>query len=99
MSVRKYIVFSNDKEAYLYLCSNHTCTAKDIHKRSTDIVKDVLSKDFNIAPRQSQSMSILADLRSRKNWDKVEKNAREVANVKVLSNEKVKQKKATTQWC
>ena len=39
-------------------------------------------------------MSILADLRSRKNWNEVEKNARKVANVKALSNKKVKQKKA-----
>ena len=40
-------------------------------------------------------MSILADLRSRKNWNEVEKNARKVANVNALSNEKVKQKKAS----
>ena len=93
-SAQKYIVFSNDKEAYVYHCGNHTCTAKDIHKRSTDIVKDVLSKDCNITLRQIQPMNILADLRSRKNWNKVEKNARNVANVKAFSNENVKQKKA-----
>ena len=91
---RKYIAFSNDKEAYVYRCGNHTCTAKDIHKRFTDIVKDVLSKDSNITPQQIQSMNILADLRSRKNWNEVEKNARNVAKIKALSNEKVKQKKA-----
>ena len=91
---RKYIAFSNDKEAYVYRCGNHTCTAKDIHKRSTDIVKDVLSKDSNITPQQIQSMNILADSRSRKNWNEVEKNARNVAKIKALSNEKVKQKKA-----
>ena len=93
-SARKYIVFSNDTELYVYHCGNHTCTAKDIHKRSTDIVKDVLSKDCYITSRQIQSLSITADLRSHKNWNEVEKNARKVANVKALSNERVKQKKA-----
>ena len=51
-SAWKYIAFSNDREAYMYHCGNHTIFihiyAKDIHKRSTDIVKDVLSKDCNI---------------------------------------------------
>ena len=95
-SAQKYIAFSNDKEAYVYVyhCGNRTCTAKYIHKRSFDIVKDVLSKDCNITPPQIQSMNILADLRSRKNWNKVEKNAHNVANVKAFSNENVKQKKA-----
>ena len=92
--VRKYIAFSNDKEAYVDHCGNHTCTAKDIHKGSADTVKDVLSKDCNITPRQIQSMIILADLKPRKNWNEVENNARKVANIKALSNEKVKQKKA-----
>ena len=44
-------------------------------------------------------MSITAEkvitLRSRKNWNEVEKNVRKVANVKALSNERVKQKKAS----
>ena len=40
-----------------------------------------------------QSTSIITDLRSHKNWQEVEKNAKKVDNVKALSNEKVKQKK------
>ena len=88
-----YIAFSNHKGAYVYQCGNHTCTAKDIHKRSADTVKDVLSKDCNITPRQIQSMTILADLRSRKNWNEVKKNSRKVANVKALSNKMVTQKR------
>ena len=96
-----YIAFSNHKEAYVYHCGNHTRTAKDIHKRSADTVKDVLSKNCNITPRQIQSMTILADLRSHKNWNEVKKNSRKVANVKTLSNKMVKQKRRffTTQWC
>ena len=77
---------------HVCITGNHTFTAKDIHKRS-DIVKDVLCKDCDVAPSQIQSMSILADLRSSKNWNEVEKNAWKVANVKALSNKKVKQKK------
>ena len=73
---RKYIAFSNDKEAYVYHSGYHTCTTKDIHKRSADTVKDVLSKNCNITPRQIQSMTILADLRSRKNWNEVKMNSR-----------------------
>ena len=99
-SAQKYIAFSNDKEVYVYHCGNHTCTTKDIHKRSIDIVKDVLSKDCNIKPGQIQSMSILADLMSPKNRNEVEKNARKVANVKALPNEKGQAKEGfTTQWC
>ena len=64
---RKYIAFSNDKEAYVYHCGNHTCTAKDFHKKSADTVKDILSNDCNITPWQIQSISILADLKPRKN--------------------------------
>ena len=56
-------------------------------------MKDVLSKDCNITPRQIQSMTILADLRSRKNWNEVKMNSRKVANVKALSNKMVKQKR------
>ena len=78
---------------HVCITGNHTFTAKDIHKRSPDIVKDVLCKDCDVAPSQIQSMSILADLRSSKNWNEVEKNAWKVANVKALSNKKVKQKK------
>ena len=40
-SARKYIAFSNDTESYVYHCGNYTCTAEDIHKRSTVIARDV----------------------------------------------------------
>ena len=81
---RKYIAFSNDKEAYVYHCDSHTCTAKDIHKRSTDTVKDVLSKGCNITLRQIQSMRILADLRSLKNWNEAKKECSESCKCKSI---------------
>ena len=81
---RKYIAFSNDKESYVYHCGNHTCTAKDIHKRSADTVKDVFSKDCKITLRQIQSMTILADLRSRKNWNESGKECPESCKCKSI---------------
>ena len=90
---RKYTAFSNDKEATVYHCGLHNCAAKEISKRSSDIARNAITKDYSTTPRVIQSTSIIADLLSRKNWQEVEKNAKKVENVKALSNEKVKQKK------
>ena len=85
--------FTNDKEATVSHCGQHNCAAKEISKRSTDIVRNAITKECSTTPRVIQSTSIITDLRSHKNWQEVEKNAKKVDNVKALSNEKVKQKK------
>ena len=79
---RKYVAYSSD----------HTCSPRDIHKRTLDVVKSALSVSSAIKPSQIQSMAILSDLKSRKDWKVVEKTAKKVASVKTISNEKTKQK-------
>ena len=56
-------------------------------------MRNAITTDCSTTPRAIQSTSIIADLRSRKNWQEVEKNAKKVGKVKASSNEKVKQKK------
>ena len=90
---RKYTAFSNNKEATVYNCGQHNSAEKEISKRSSDIVKNAITRDCSTTPRATQSTSIIMDLRSRKNWQEVEKNIKKVGNVKALSNEKIKQKK------
>ncbi|XP_066927735.1 uncharacterized protein [Clytia hemisphaerica] len=92
-SARKYTAFRSDSEAYVYHIGLHTCYAKQQHNRPASIVQEAVQRDANVRPRQIQTMSILSDLRARKNWSEVESNARKVLNVKNLSNEKIKQKK------
>ena len=82
VSPRKYTTFSNDKEATAYHCGQHNYAAKEISKRSSDIVRNAITRDCSSTPGAIQSTSIIADLRSRKNWQEVEKNAKKVGNVK-----------------
>lgn len=65
---RKYAGFSNNKEATFYHCGQHNCAAKEISKRSSYIVRNAITRDCSTTLRAIQSMSIIADLRSCKNW-------------------------------
>ena len=56
-------------------------------------MRNAITRDRSTTPQAIQSTSIIAHLRSRKNWQEVEKNVKKVGNVKALPNEKVKQKK------
>ena len=82
VSPRKYTTFSNDKKATAYPCGQHNYAAKEISKHSSDIVRNAITRDCSSTPGAIQSTSIIADLRSRKNWQEVEKNAKKVGNVK-----------------
>ena len=88
----KYVAYSSDKMATIYHIGDHTCFPRDIHKRLPDVVKSALSVSSAIKPSEIQSMAILSDLKSRKDWKVVEKTAKKVASVKTISNEKTKQK-------
>ena len=56
-------------------------------------MRKTITRDCSSIPPAIQSTNITANLRSRKNWQEVEKNNKKVGNEKSLSNEKVKQKK------
>ena len=86
------MAYSSDKMATIYHIGDHTCSPRDIHKRTPDVVKSALSVSSAIKPSEIQSMAILSDLKSRKDWKVVEKTAKKVASVKTISNEKTKQK-------
>ena len=86
----KSTAFNNNKEATVYHCGHHYCVAKEISKRSSHIVRNTSTRGFSTAPQTIQSTRIIADLRSRKNWQKVEKSAKRTGNVIALSKEYVK---------
>ena len=88
----KYVAYSSDKMATIYHIGDHTCFPRDIHKRLPDVVKSALSVSSAIKPSEIESMAILSELKSRKNWKVVEKTAKKVASFKTISNEKTKQK-------
>ena len=89
----KATAFNNYKEATVYHCGHHYCVAKEISKCSRHIVRNTSTRDWSTAPQTIQSTRIIADLRSRKNWQKVEKSAKRTENVSALSKENVKRKK------
>ena len=73
---RKYVAYCSDKMASICHIGDHTCFPKDIHKRTPDVVKSALSVSSAIKPSEIQSMAILSDLKSRKDWKVVEKTAK-----------------------
>ena len=90
---RKYTAFNNYKEATVYHCGQYYRAAKEILERSSYIVRNTNTRDCSTAPQTIQSTHIIADLRSRKNWQEVEKSAKKTGNVNALSSEKIKRKK------
>ena len=59
---------------------------------TTLVVKSALSVSSTIKPSEIQSMAILSDLETCKDWKVVEKTTKKVASFKTISNEKMKQK-------
>ena len=83
----------------IYHIGGHTCFLRDIHKRMPDVVKSALSVSSAIKPSEIQSMAILSNLKSCKDWKVVEKTAKKVASAKIISNEKAKaEKQEPTKW-
>ena len=41
---REYVVYSSDKVATIYHVGNHTCSPRDTHKRTPDVVKSKVVK-------------------------------------------------------
>ena len=70
------MAYCSDKMASICHIGDHTCFPKDIHKRTPDVVKSALSVSSAIKPSEIQSMAILSDLKSRKDWKVVEKTAK-----------------------
>ena len=52
-----------------------------------------ISSNMGTKPSQIQSNVIISDLRNRKSWDQVGKTIKKVSSTKLISNDKVRQKK------
>ena len=62
---------------------NHTCAVKrPAHSGSKEDIKEYLRKNPTAKPSQVQSAYILSTVRNREEWDKVDKQARELLNTK-----------------
>ena len=87
---RKYVVFQGYK-AHIFHAGIHSCTAKKLTQRPSDVVQGVLSTDPNMKPSAMQSSVILKAIRERRPWKGVMSITDVVCNAKDISNEKIKQ--------
>ena len=86
------MAYSNGKVETINHIGDHSYSPRDIHNRTPDVVKSALSVNSAIKSSEIQSIAILSDLKSRKDWKVVEKTVKKVASVKTVLNEKTKQK-------
>ena len=90
---RKYTALKNARKAHVYHYGEHTCQAKALATRPTDLVSRSIAVDPSIKPSSIQGNAVLMELRKRKPWSEVENMAKKVVSKKAISNEKLKQKK------
>ena len=72
-ATKKYCTFLGENKAHVYHYGIHICTAKNLYKRSSDLVKQAISADCGVKPCEIQSMLILSDLGTRNKWDDAKK--------------------------
>ena len=89
---RKYVVFQGYK-AHIFHAGIHSCTAKKLTQRPSDVVQGVLSTDPNMKPSAIKSSVILKATRESRPWKEVMSITDVVCNTKDISNEKIKQNK------
>ena len=87
---RKYTAF-NRNAAHNFYVGLHTCVSKDVCKRPSEIVNKALSIDPN--PSNIQSSAVITALRKRNSWSEVKNIIAKVINRKIISNEKIRQRK------
>ena len=66
-------MYDAENKAFIYHIGTHSCSAKEENISSTEIVKKAVGNNSTVKPTEIQTMTILSDLRSRKNWNEVEK--------------------------
>ena len=85
---RRYIVIKGS-HVQVFHYGNHTCAVKrPAHSGTKEDIKEYLRKNPSAKPSQVQSAYILSMVRNREDWDKVDKQARELLNTKWISNRK-----------
>jgi hypothetical protein len=89
---RKYIA-TRELSAHIYHFGKHSCQAKVVVKRQSDLVSQALNANPNVKPSVIQSSAILSAMRSRSSFSDVRTIVSKVADKKSISNEKIKQKK------
>ena len=87
---RKYVAFQGYK-AHIFHAGIHSCTAKKLTQRPSDVVQGVLSTDPYMKPSAIQSSVILKATRESRPWKEVMSITDVVCNTKDISNEKIKQ--------
>ena len=89
---RKYVAFQAYR-AHIFYAGIHSCTAKKLTQRPSDVVQGALTTDPDMKPSAIQSSVILKAIRERKPWKEVMSITDMICNTKDISNEKNKQKK------
>ena len=69
-----------------------TLVLQEISTKEYSVVKSALSVNSVIKPSEIQSMAILSDLKSWKDWKMVKKTSIKVTSVRTIQNQKTKQK-------
>ena len=86
--VRKYAAFKRNT------AGSHTRAPKDICNRPSEIVSKPLSIDPSLKLTTIQSSSVLTALRECKSLSEITEIREKVPNIKIISNDKIKQTKA-----
>ena len=92
-TARKYIA-TNGNTAHIYHYGKHTCVANIKGERPVDLVAQSIKVNPDIKPSAIQGNIILAAMRDRKPWQEIEKTVKRVTNKKIISNEKIKQRRS-----
>lgn len=92
---RRYMVIKGS-HVQVFHYGNHTCAVKrPAHSGTKEDIKEYLRKNPSAKPSQVQSAYILSMVRNREDWDKVDKQARDLLNTKWISNRKQEVRKET----
>ena len=91
-AARKYTA-TKDVTAHIYNIGYHTCKPKIINERQTDVVAKAIAVDPTVKPSAIQGNVVLTIMRQRLPWNEIKKSVYKLTDKKVISNEKVKQKK------
>ena len=95
-SARKYLATKEGNSKLtvdVYHVGTHTCSAKPVVERQSEVVAQALAINPRVKPSGIQSNTIMTMLRNRRSWEEIKTGAQKFRCTQSISNEKKKQVK------